>query len=143
MREIKGDIWDYLGRSVLAITTNGYVSKQGKAVFGRGCAAQARERFPDLPQRLGKLLASHGNHVVSLGDGIVTFPIEESPWSLPDFGIICRSALELREMADREGWRMVVVPRPGCGGGGLQWEEVRPLLQEHFDERFSVITSDI
>lgn len=141
MREITGDIWDYMGRAVIAITTNGYLSKKGLAILGSGCAAQARERFPDLPHRLGTLLDSHGNHVVSIGDGIVTFPVEDTPWALPDFHLISRSALELREMADREGWTMVVVPRPGCGGGGLLWNDVRPLLAEHFDDRFHVITS--
>lgn len=142
MHAISGDIWNFLGRAVIAITTNGHVTKRGMAVLGRGCAAQARERFPDLPERLGELLVSSGNHVAALGDGLVAFPVEDSPWSVPDFGIISRSAMELRELADREGWRMVVVPRPGCGGGGLSWKEVRPLLEEHFDDRFYVITSD-
>ena len=143
MREITGDIWGYLGRAVIAITTNGYLSKQGVAVLGSGCAAQARERVPDLPLRLGRLLACHGNHVISVTEGIVTFPVEDSPWALPDFRLIRRSASELREMADREGWEMVVVPRPGCGGGGMLWKDVRPLLEEYFDDRFHVITSGI
>lgn len=143
MHEITGDIWGYLGRAVIAITTNGFVSNKGVAVFGRGCARQAQERFPYLPLRLGLLLVGHGNHVVSLGDGLVTFPVEDSPWSLPDFSLIRRSALELKEMADREGWEMVIVPRPGCGGGGLEWRDVRPILAEHFDERFYVITAEI
>jgi hypothetical protein len=141
MNEITGDIWDFLGRAVIAITTNGSVTKQGTAVFGRGCAHQAQDRFPNLPLRLGRLLLKYGNHVVSLGSGLVTFPIEESPWALPDCRLISRSARELRELADREGWEMVVVPRPGCGGGGLDWHEVSPLLAEHFDDRFYVITA--
>ncbi len=140
MNEITGDIWDFLGRAVIAITTNGSVTKKGTAVFGRGCARQAQERFPDLPLRLGRLLVQHGNHVVSLGSGLVTFPVEESPWANPDYRLISRSARELRELADREGWEMVVVPRPGCGGGGLDWREVRPLLAEHLDGRFYVIS---
>ena len=141
MNEITGDIWNFLGRAIIAITTNGTVTKQGKAVFGRGCARQAQERFPDLPLRLGRLLVEHGNHVVSLGTGLVTFPVEETPWALPDYRLIRNSARELRELAGREGWEMIVVPRPGCGGGGLDWREVRPLLAEYFDDRFSVITS--
>ncbi|HEY6872224.1 MAG TPA: ADP-ribose-binding protein [Geobacteraceae bacterium] len=140
MHEKTGNIWEYLGSAVIAITTNGMVAGNGAAVFGRGCARQAAARFPDLPQRLGRLLREGGNHVHYLGDGIVSFPVEETPWENPDPRLIGRSARELRDLADRFGWRTVVVPRPGCGGGGLDWREVRPLLDRLFDDRFIVIT---
>jgi hypothetical protein len=141
MREVTGNIWDYLGSAVIAITTNGLVTPDGRAVFGRGCARQGRERFPDLPQRLGRLLRDGGNHVHCLGDGIVSFPVEETPWENPDLRLIRRSADELRILADRHGWQTVVVPRPGCGGGGLAWEDVRPCIEEVFDDRFILITA--
>lgn len=141
MREATGDIWDFVGLAIVAITTNGTVTPRGEAVFGNGCARQARERFPDLPTRLGALLATGGNHVHQLGHGIVSFPVEETPWSLPDQALIARSARELRILADREEWQQIVVPRPGCGGGGLFWREVRPLLLPAFDDRFIVISA--
>jgi hypothetical protein len=111
-------------------------------VLGRGCARQAQERFADLPSRLGALLAAGGNHVHILGDGLVSFPVEETPWSNPEPRLIRRSAEELRNMADLHGWGAVIVPRPGCGGGGLSWREVRPLLEDLFDERFTVISAE-
>jgi hypothetical protein len=140
MHEKTGNIWEYLGSAVIAITTNGMVAGNGAAVLGRGCARQAATRFPDLPHRLGRLLRERGNHVHCLGDGIVSFPVEETPWENPDPRLIGRSARELRDLADRLGWRTIVVPRPGCGGGGLDWREVRPLLEPLFDDRFIVIT---
>jgi len=109
--------------------------------LGRGCARQAREHFPALPARLGALLFEAGNHVHVIDDGLVSFPVEESPWATPDLRLIRRSAEELRALADLEGWTRVVVPRPGCGGGGLDWQEVRPLLAGLFDDRFTVISS--
>ncbi|HEY5975178.1 MAG TPA: ADP-ribose-binding protein, partial [Geobacteraceae bacterium] len=130
---------DYLGTAVIAVTTNGSVTRDGRAVLGRGCARQAGERFPGLPSRLGGLLRAHGNHVQLITDGLVSFPVEESAWSLPELGLIARSAAELRSLADRQGWQRVVVPRPGCGGGGLAWHDVRPLLAAWFDDRFIVI----
>jgi hypothetical protein len=142
IREISGDIWDYLGEAVICLTTNGLVNKKGEAVLGRGCARQAAEHFPDLPARLGALLAGGGNHVHLLGDGLVSFPVEESPWANPDLRLIRRSAEELRAKADLEGWTRIVVPRPGCGGGGLGWPEVRPLLEDILDDRFMVISAD-
>jgi hypothetical protein len=141
MNEISGNIWDYLGKAVVVITTNGHVTKSGKADLGRGCARQAGERFPGLALHLGSMLRELGNHVHYLGDGIASFPVEENPWSVPDPGLIRRSARELRALTDAMGWQCVIVPRPGCGGGGLCWNEARPLVEEYFDDRFHIITS--
>jgi hypothetical protein len=109
--------------------------------MGRGVARQAALRFPELPIQLGALLQTKGNHVHLLARGIVSFPVEESAWAWPELRLISRSAEELRALADREGWPRVVVPRPGCGGGGLDWNEVRPLLERHFDDRFLVLSA--
>jgi hypothetical protein len=141
MLETVGDIWEYAGQEdVVVITTNGSVTRDGRAIFGRGVAKQAALRFPGLADKFGRLLAEQGSHVFDLGNGVVTFPVEESPWSLPDLRIIARSAQELRTLADCSGWRRIVVPRPGCGGGGLAWKDVQPILAPWFDDRFIVIT---
>lgn len=140
MREALGDIWEYAGTAVIAITTNGAVTRNGMAIFGRGVARQAVRQHPWLAEKLGSLLVRNGNHVFDLGGGIVSFPVEETPWSLPDVRIIARSAEELRSIADRRGWPLIVVPRPGCGGGGLLWSDVSPVLVRFFDERFLVIS---
>jgi hypothetical protein len=139
MFETVGDIWKYAETGVISITTNGSLTPDGRAIFGRGVARQAALRYPGLADKLGGLLAEKGNHVFDLGCGIVTFPVEETPWSLPDLRIITRSALELRLLADHSGWQQIVVPRPGCGGGGLAWKDVKPLLESCFDRRFLVI----
>ncbi len=140
MIEIQGNLWDYYGKEIIAITTNGLVSKSGKAVLGNGCARQAGERFPDLARKLGTFLAEQGNHAMYLGDGIVNFPVEHSPFENPDLRLIERSAQELASLADAMGWEKVVVPRPGCGGGGLSWKDVKPILEKHFDDRFLLIS---
>jgi hypothetical protein len=140
MREISGNIWDYQKTAIVAVTTNGQVDKNGTAVMGRGVAAQAARLFPWFPGRLGACIAESGNHVHHLGDNLVSFPVEHSPYEIPDLGLIERSARELAVLADEAGWTTVVVPRPGCGGGGLSWNDVRPLLERHFDDRFLVIT---
>ena len=140
MKEIEGDLWDYYGKAIVVVTTNGLVSGKGEAVFGHGCARQAKERFPDLARKLGALLAEQGNHVACLDDGIVSFPVEHTPYETPDKRLIERSARELASLADSQGWKTIVVPRPGCGGGGLEWKEVRPILEKYLDDRFLIIT---
>lgn len=139
MREVRGDLWDYHGRAILAVTTCGRVDRKGECVMLRGCARQARERFPGLARALGERLRAAGNHVFALGHGIVSFPVEEDPFGLPELRLIERSCRELVALADRMGWQEIVVPRPGCGGGGLEWQSVRPLLERHFDAHFMVI----
>jgi len=142
MLEVVGDIWGYAETAVIAITTNGSLTKDGRAVIGRGVARQASARFPMLAEKLGRLLAERGSHVFDLGSGIVSYPVEETAWSLPDLRIIARSAQELRQLADQSGWLRIVVPRPGCGGGGLPWKDVQPLLAPWLDDRFIVITTE-
>lgn len=139
MKEINGDLWEFYGRAVIAVTTNGYVTVGGECPMPRGCARQARKRLPGLPQLLGGLVAAGGNHVFELVQGLVSFPVEHHWLENPDLRLIERSAMELVALADARGWTEVVVPRPGCGGGGLDWAEVRPILARHFDDRFWVI----
>jgi hypothetical protein len=143
MLETVGDIWQYPEMAVIVVTTNGSLTRDGRAVMGRGVAKQAALRTPGLAEKIGILLAEHGNHVFDLGCGIVTFPVEETAWSLPDLRIIASSAAELRQLADRSGWERIIVPQPGCGGGGLAWKDVKPLLEPWFDERFVVISQKV
>lgn len=140
MLETVGDIWQYSATGIIAITTNGSLTRDGRAILGRGVAKEAALHFPALAEKLGILLAEQGNHVFDLECGIVSFPVEDTPWSLPDLRIITRSAQELRLLADRSGWQRIIVPRPGCGGGGLAWKDVKPLLEPCLDQRFLVIS---
>jgi hypothetical protein len=110
--------------------------------MGRGVARQAALRFPGIVEKLGSLMAEQGNHVFDLGSGIVSFPVEDTAWSQPDVRLIARSAEELRILADCSGWRRVFVPRPGCGGGGLVWKDVKPALETWLDGRFTVISQE-
>lgn len=141
MQEQQTDIWTFSGTAVIAITTNGSTTRDGRCIPGRGVARAAAERFPELRKRLGELLQTGGNHVYEIMPGLVSFPVEDTPFSQPDKRLIRQSAAELRQLADKHGWQLIVVPRPGCGGGGLNWQEVRPLLEDLFDERFIVVTT--
>lgn len=140
MLEITGDIWEHIGLSVIAITTSGSLTRDGRAVLGRGVAGQAANIVPGLAGTLGRLIGERGNHVFDLGSNLVSFPVEETAWSLPDLQIIGRSAQELASLANAAGWPRILVPRPGCGGGGLAWHDVKPVLGQWLDERFTVIS---
>lgn len=142
LQQLSGDLWDYHSQGyVVVITTNGTISKAGNNVMARGTAKQAAQRFPELPKLLGELIQRSGNHVHELGMNMVSFPVEHTPWEVPDLQLILRSCQELRTLVDQKGWEKIIVPQPGCGGGGLSWGEVRPLLEPYFDERFLIINA--
>ncbi len=140
MREIYGELWDFFGRAAVGITTAGQVGPGGRCEMLRGCGLQAKKRFPDLPQRLGTLIQQQGNHVFHLEGGLFSFPVEHGPFEVPDVRLIERSCRELLALADDQGWSSIVLPRPGCGAGGLDWQQVRPVLERYFDNRFQIIT---
>ena len=58
-----------------------------------------------------------------------------------DLAIIAESAAQLRVLADSlPEWKTILVPRPGCGAGELTWQDVKPVLDVFFDDRFHVVT---
>lgn len=143
MREVVGDMWqEHAAGAVVAITTNGLVTRSGVSLMPRGCARQAAIRYPELLRIHGRLLLNHGIHVYDLGRRIVSFPVEADPYQNPDLRLIEQSCRELVDLAEYKRWPKVVLPRPGCGGGGLCWPDVRPVLQRYLDDRFHVISME-
>jgi O-acetyl-ADP-ribose deacetylase (regulator of RNase III) len=139
MLEAKADLWEYPAE-YRVITTNGFVKDDGKAVMGRGCAKEAAKKYPRLPKWLGIVLLNHGNHVHLFPDSIISFPVKHNWWEEADTKLIARSTIELVDLVDRIGARSVVMPRPGCGNGKLDWRVVRLILRPYLDDRFTVVS---
>jgi hypothetical protein len=151
-----GDLWDHKQADgyLKVITTNGFVKANGEAVMGAGCAREAKLRWPELPKFVGYNIKRYGNNVFFIGDGyvneldimsheksIITFPVKYHWKEKADLKLIEKSAHEIVSLADAiDGdWRYVL-PRPGCGNGRLEWDNVKPVLQGILDTRFIVIT---
>lgn len=157
MIEVRGNLWEYEA-DFRCITTNGFIKTNGAAVMGRGCALEATQKYPGIDEVLGFLLKEHGNHVHELSwfdpqpstqqqaRGLLSFPVKHNWRDKADPDLIRRSASELRKFIDDYDRNfdavntVVVVPRPGCGNGQLRWEDVKPILEPYFDDRFHVIT---
>jgi len=147
MVDIRGDLWD-VETDWICITTNGIVKQNGACVMGAGCARQARDRFPGLDQRLGTRIREDGNHVHYLGTiapserRLFSFPVKHHWAEDASLSLIRRSAKELHDVWSRSGMDPIVcIPRPGCGNGGLSYENVRPMLEDILDEpEFKIIT---
>jgi hypothetical protein len=153
MLETFGNLWELAdqGCDALVITTNGYVRKDGNAVMGRGIAKEAANLFPELPQNLGQQLRKNGNNCYvfpSLAYDVVTFPVKPifGPDGTPGWKtkaqipLIIKSAKQLVEFANRYDWTDILMPRPGCGNGGLSWKAVQGVLVPILDDRFTAVT---
>lgn len=57
-----------------------------------------------------------------------------------DINIIEKSAKRLLKLANKYEWNKVLIPRPGCGAGELNWNKVRPALHSILDDRFYAVT---
>lgn len=146
MKEIYGNLWE-IPCDLRVITTNGDTNRRtGAAVMGRGCAKETTERISDIQFHFGKLLRRHGNRVMRLtsparkGWALASFPVKHHWHEEADLPLIRRSAHQLVALADKFGYRDVLLPRPGCGNGRLSWEDVKPVLGEILDDRFTVVT---
>lgn len=147
MNELKGNIWDIAKlNDNICITTNGTIKKNGEAVMGRGIALQAKQKYPILPSKLGKLLMNFGNQVYylynietngTLFKNLFSFPVKHNWWEKADIELIKHSLKEIivifnRGMSNKD--ERFLIPRPGCGNGGLNWKDVKPELQKVLDE---------
>lgn len=146
-KELQGNLWE-LPADVRCITTNGAVRKDGAAVMGRGCALEAKQKFSGIDIALGAHIKAKGNHAVALmthqnGWHLVTFPVKKHWKDKADIRLIERSCQELMAMINVYAWQDVLLPRPGCGNGHLDWEtEVKLVIAPLLDERVTVVTFD-
>lgn len=130
MKEITGNLWNYWMRPdhVICITTNGVVKSNGAAVMGAGCAKDALLRITGIEFELGKYIAQYGNKAGYLYPAVIAFPVKHH-WKLQaDLTLIRESTAILHRLSTNHPERTFILPRPGCGNGGLTWKEVKPLL---------------
>lgn len=130
MKEKQGNIWKQNSQFV-CVTTNGVVKHNGELVMGAGIALEAKQKFPELPKRLGTLVHTFGNLPFYLEDiGIISFPTKNHFKENSDIKLIERSAKEIAAFVIiRNDLKSIALPRPGCGNGRLNWQDVKKVLE--------------
>jgi hypothetical protein len=143
MKEIYGDAWvlaqDF---DVLFITSNGTVKKHNEGVMGRGIAAQAKYKYPIISRILGEKILRRGNVpsllLERLRGSLWSFPVKHEWHQTADISLIVKSChAVLKEFNGIEG--KFLLPRPGCGNGGLRWEDVKKVIEPILDDRFYIV----
>jgi len=143
MKEATGNLWT-VPASWRCVTTNGIVKDNGELVMGAGVALEAKKQYPDLPKKLGQWVEKYGNRPFLCRDeGIITFPTKQHYKHNSNVMLIRSSAEKIVAIADKYKLHSIVLPRPGCGNGGLTWDFVKPYLEDLLDERFTIITEGV
>ena len=142
---INGNIFDYIGDAdVICATTNGIVKANGELVMGAGVAKAFADKYPDMPNVLGKKVKANGNIVYQGGEDngtlLLSFPTKNNFKDNADINLIIKSAKRLLSFANKRQWKKIIIPSPGTGLGELSKEEVYNELNKIFDDRFYIIT---
>lgn len=151
----------------LVVTTNGFVKANGEAVMGRGIAKQIADLMPEIPKKLGGMLHLFGNNVSVLTNNpmpIVNFPVKPDYvrnngtnvvshcktqigeltagfLAKADIQLIEKSLIQLVKLANRKPeWKVILIPRVGCGAGELDYKDIKPLMEKYLDDRFICCT---
>ena len=114
-----------------------------EGVMGKGIALQFKQAFPDMFRaytdackskqvRLGQMDVYDRGGLVEGPRWIINFPTKGHWKSRSRLTDIESGLLDLTATIKRLGVRSIAVPPLGCGYGGLDWAEVRPLIEKEF-----------
>ena len=147
MQEWFEDLWK-MRSQWKCITTNGICNSQGLAIMGAGVAKEAATRHPRLYKLLGRHLQENGNVPGCLlqfdRNEIWSFPTKNH-WKDPSSLDLIRKSAQIlyRSWVNQNGLRdniEVAIPRPGCGLGGLDWADVKAVLEQELpDNHFRAV----
>ncbi len=142
MRQVVGNIWSFYEQGhYIGITTNGVIKSNGDLVMGAGIALQATIRSPGLARVWAENVRRYGNHVyLSEERKLIQFPTKDNWRDNSKIELIVQSCKELMALlAIHPEIETVYLPRPGCGHGGLKWEDVRPVIAKELDNRIIIV----
>lgn len=168
MKEKKADLFETIFDNdvdAICITTNGQYLMDGRAAMGGGCAGVCAKKWPLTAVRLGKCLKNFGTNVpfvIGALDNkgnyiepslkiikekkfkclILSFPTINDLIDGANLDLIKQSIQELKAMVYKYELKGIVIPRPGVGIGGLDWNDVKPILEEQLDDKFTIVSFD-
>jgi O-acetyl-ADP-ribose deacetylase (regulator of RNase III) len=112
-----------------------------EGVMGKGLALQFKKAFPEAFTAYAQA-CKHGEvapgrmHIVQRSASprfIINFPTKRQ-WRLPSkIEYVSDGLRDLVDKIRRLGIRSIAIPPLGCGLGGLDWAEVKPLILQAFE----------
>jgi O-acetyl-ADP-ribose deacetylase (regulator of RNase III) len=153
---VRANLWDLHAQGCYIVNpTNMGVRANGRAIMGAGIAREVRDRFPGFDAAYGAHLLTvvrpgrpAGQPVlvtdvrkpllwVSDVERIISLPTKVNHYEAARRSLITLGLAELADWANVNPDAAVALPRIGTGRGGLDWTDVRPLV-----EVFAALLSD-
>lgn len=145
MKYYKGSVLSLDDVDCIVIPTNCQISKAATAVMGSGLALEVSEIFPKLKVQYGEFLSNKDKDITipamfKLGaDDYKTLygicvPTKIHWKDKSDISLIKRNVELLQQRLPLT--YKIAVPKLGCGLGGLNWEDVKPIMESILDDRF-------
>lgn len=130
------DVWGLHGAGWwVLIPTNTERKTDGTAVMGAELALDVARRFPDIPARYGRTLAAGQVRTVIPDHRLLLGPTK-TLWRQPASMALVAELLDAAAAWSRTNPDAgIAVPSPGCGRGGLRWEDVREAALERLADR--------
>lgn len=158
MKSVTGNIWNFCHLGAIGIPTNGFVTRNGAAVMGKGLALDTKNRYPGVAYNLGTHLRKNGNVsgiIVNHPETIFSVPVKPvykvitsldevvsharylynvgdsvpGYHCLAEINIIRESLEKLPGFLDKCGIDVAYIPLLGCGNGGLSFkDDLAPIL---------------
>lgn len=147
LQEIKGDgfaLHKTEQFDAVCVTTNGVLRNNGWAVMGAGVAKACVQNYPNAAELLGQKIRDNGNVAQIIFEyehgPVISFPTKHHWRDASDLELIKRSCHQLMEIIEVNDLERVLLPRPGCANGGLNWNDVRAAITPILDERVVIIS---
>ncbi|MGL4420541.1 MAG: type II toxin-antitoxin system antitoxin DNA ADP-ribosyl glycohydrolase DarG, partial [Gemmataceae bacterium] len=117
-------------------------------VMGKGIALMFKERYPDTYKsyaaackakqvELGRMFVTEPGELIG-PRWIIHFPTKGN-WRFPSQLAWIESGLDdLKRVILEKGIQSIAIPPLGAGNGGLDWKDVRPLIESRLNELVGV-----
>lgn len=165
VRSVQGDLWQYFDghpSSFVAVPTCGILNRHGRLVMESGVGAAASNRWPNLDEHLGALVAEYGHRPFVLSSfRVLSWPTRPARHQLPNAvahpGTHCgtyslrreclslaehttlSSARHVRWLLDAHHIPALFAPRLSCDASGLHWPALAAKLQPVCDDRVIIV----
>ena len=129
---VKGDIFDSPAKVLVnPVNTVG--------VMGKGLALQFKNRYPEMFKKykeqcvLGNFFVGELMLVHEQDHDILLFPTKKD-WRDPSELSYIKAGLQKLYLTYKQhNYESIAFPRIGCGCGGLNWNDVKPLMEKYLN----------